>query len=233
LNGNADLSRARAADLDSARVCRLEHLSERYREHNRIHCGDGFVWGGVQRIEPLLRAVGGPGLRILDLGCRDGALTRFYASQNHVVGLDVDREALSQAAKLGIETVWADAEEPFPFDDASFDVVVAAELLEHVREPGAVTAEAVRVLRPRGTLAGSVPHAYRLKNRLRFLAGRPIEENPMHLHMFSPSDIRPLLAELEEPRLELVVGRFVKLNPGLFANVIVFSAKKGPGGPTA
>jgi len=211
-------------------VSKLEHLSERYREHNRIHRGHNFVWGGAQRIEPLRRAVGGPGLRVLDLGCRDGALTRFYASQNDVVGLDVDREALAEAARLGIETVWADVEEPLPFDEGSFDVVVTAELLEHVREPEAVVAEAVRVLRPGGTLAGSVPHAHRLKNRFRFLIGRPIDENPMHLHMFSPSDVRALLAELEVARLELVVGRFVTLRPGWFANVIVFSARKAVDG---
>lgn len=213
-------------DLDSARVSKLEHLSERYREHNRIHRGHNFVWGGAQRIEPLQRVVGGPGLRVLDLGCRDGALTRFFASGNHVVGVDVDREALAEATRLGIETVWADVEEPLPFEDATFDVVVTAELLEHLREPEAVVAEAVRVLRPGGTLAGSVPHGYRLKNRLRFLAGRPIEENAMHLHLFSPRDVRVLLAGLEEARLELVVGRFVRLRPHWFANVIVFSARK-------
>ena len=206
---------------------RLEHLSARYGEHNRIHRRRNFVWGGAERIEPLRRAIGGPGRRVLDLGCRDGALTRLFALENDVVGLDVDREALAEAAKLGIETVWADAEEGLPFDDETFDVVVLGELLEHCREPQLVVDEAARVLRPGGTLAGSVPNAYRLKNRLRFLVGRPIEANWLHLHMFDPASVEALLTGFEWHELSFVAGRLVRLHPRLFANVIVFSARKG------
>jgi SAM-dependent methyltransferase len=42
--------------------------------------------------------------------------------------------------------VWADVDEPLPFDDAAFDVVVAAELLEHLRRPDLLMAEISRVL---------------------------------------------------------------------------------------
>jgi SAM-dependent methyltransferase len=207
-------------------MSRLERLDALYGEHRRTRRESGFVWGGAARSEPLRRAIGGPGKRILDLGCRTGALARAYAPGNEVVGLDVDREALAEAAALGIETVWADAEEPLPFADASFDVVVVAELLEHVREPEQLVAEIGRVLRPAGTIAGSVPNSYRLKNRLRFLVGRPIETDPTHLHLFRPGDLLRLLEPFETPRLEYVVGRFVRLHPRLFANVIVFSARK-------
>jgi SAM-dependent methyltransferase len=207
-------------------MSRLETLDDLYGEHRRSRRDSSFVWGGAARSDPIRRTVGGPGQQILDLGCRSGALTRAYAAGNDVVGLDVDRGALEEAAELGIETVWADAEEPLPFDDAGFDVVVAAELLEHLREPDRVVAEIARVLRPGGTFAGSVPNAYRLKNRLRLLAGRPLEQDPTHLHLFRPDDVLRLLGGFEEPRLEFVVGRFVRLYPRQLANVIVFSARK-------
>jgi SAM-dependent methyltransferase len=206
-------------------LSRLERLSERYAEQHRRR-GREFLYGGAERAEPIRRAVGGPGRRVLDLGCRYGALTRLYLEGNEVVGLDVDREALAEAAKLGIETVWADVEAPLPFADATFDVIVAAELFEHLRDPWDVAAEAARVLRPGGTIAGSVPNAYRLKNRLRFLAGRSPEANPTHLHLFRPTDVLELLAAFEDRRLEFVAGRFVRLHPRLLANVIVFSARK-------
>jgi SAM-dependent methyltransferase len=180
----------------------------------------------VARSEPLRRIVGGPGKRVLDLGCRTGALTRAYAADNEVVGVDVDRGALEEAAKLGIETVWANVEEPLPFGDTSFDVVVAAELLEHLRHPDRLMQEIRRVLRPGGTVAGSLPNAYRLKNRLRALRGRAVEQDPTHEHLFRPRDVLRLLDPFETPRLEFVVGRFVRLNPRRFANVIVFSARK-------
>ena len=204
----------------------LEELSERYGEHHRAARGREFVYAGEERARLFREYVGGPGRRVLDLGCRYGALTRAYASGNEVVGVDVDREALAEAAKLGIETRWADVDEPFPFEDATFDVVVAGELLEHVRDPQRVVAEADRLLRPGGTFVGSVPNAFRLKNRLRFLLGRKPEDDPTHLHMFAPDDVRALLARFEQPELHFIAGRFVPLHARLFANDIVFAGRK-------
>ena len=207
-------------------MSRLERLDERYHRHHSEARSPGFVFAAPERSELFRRYVGGPGRRVLDLGCRDGALARAYLAGNAVVGVDVDRHALGEAAKLGIETVWADAEEPLPFEDESFDVVVAAELLEHLGDPARVVTEAARVLRPGGTLTGSVPNSFRLKNRLRFLAGRPPEEDPTGLHLFRPQDVLALLAGFDEPRLEYVASRFLRLHPRLLANVIVFSARK-------
>jgi SAM-dependent methyltransferase len=204
----------------------LEQLSERYAKHNRLERGAGFVFAGAERAELFARYVGGPGRRVLDLGCRDGALTRAYAKGNDVVGVDADREALEEAAKLGIETRWADLDEPLPFDEAGFDVVVAGELLEHLRDPRRLVAEARRVLRPGGTFVASVPNAYRLKNRFRFLLGRKPEDDPTHLQMFSAEDVRTLLSGFEEPRLHFIAGRLVPLHARLFANDIVFSGRK-------
>jgi 2-polyprenyl-3-methyl-5-hydroxy-6-metoxy-1,4-benzoquinol methylase len=204
----------------------LEQLSERYAEHNRVERGAGFVFAGAERMELFRRYVGGPGRRVLDLGCRDGSLTRAYASGNEIVGVDADREALAAAAKLGIETHWADLDEPLAFGEASFDVVVAGELLEHLRDPDRLVGDVRRVLRSGGTFVASVPNAYRLKNRLRFLLGREPENDPTHLQMFSPDDVRKLLREFEKPRLHFIAGRLVGVQPRLFANDIVFSGRK-------
>jgi SAM-dependent methyltransferase len=207
-------------------MSRLEELSERYGEHHRTRRGCEFVFGGNERRELFRVLVGGPGRRVLDLGCRYGALTRAYVEGNSVVGVDVDREALAEAAKLGIETHWADVEERLPFEDGSFDVVVAGELLEHVRSPARLTAESRRLLKPAGRFVGSVPNAYRLKNRLRFLVGRPPEADPTHLHMFRPEDVRAMLDGFEDVDLHLISSRFLRLHRGLFANDIVFAGRK-------
>jgi SAM-dependent methyltransferase len=207
-------------------VNRLERASARYRRHHVDSRSPEFIYAGEERAELFRQYVGGPGRRVLDIGCRYGTLTSRYAAGNDVVGIDVDKAALDNAAELGIETIWTDAEEPIPFDDESFDVVVAGELLEHVRDPGALVAEADRVLRPRGTFVGSVPNAFRLKNRLRFLAGRHPETDPTHLHMFTPTDVRRLLGRFEDPRLHFVASRFLRLHPRLFAHDIVFAANK-------
>ena len=204
----------------------LDQLSDRYAEHNRSERGAGFVFARPEREVLFKRYVGGPGRRVLDLGCRDGALTQAFLSGNDVVGIDADQDALAEAAKLGIETHWADLDQPLQLPDESFDVVVAGELLEHLRDPHALVAEIRRVLRPAGTFVASVPNAYRLKGRLLFLFGRPPENDPTHLQMFSAADVRGLLRGFDDPQLHFVAGRLVPLHGRLFANDIVFSGRK-------
>jgi len=136
-------------------MTRLERLNDRYYEHHGRR--QEFVFGADDRAGLIAQLVGGPDLRVLDLGCRTGALTQHYAEGNVLVGVDVDQRALEQAsARLGIDTVWADVEDELPFPDDSFDVVVAGELLEHVRDPQALVDEVHRVLRSGGTFVGSV-----------------------------------------------------------------------------
>jgi SAM-dependent methyltransferase len=198
-------------------------IGERYEAHHRERRDEGDFVFVPERI-PLFRAAIGREKRVLDLGCRSGALTRHFLDGNEVVGLDVDRAALEKAAALGIETVLANVEERLPFEDDTFDAVVAGELLEHVRFPDALVTEARRVLRPGGAFVGSVPNAFRVQSRLRFLLGRAPEDDPTHLHMYSPSDIRLLLAGFASVRIEYVGGRYRRLSPRLFARDLVFSA---------
>jgi SAM-dependent methyltransferase len=206
----------------------VDRLGGRYADHYRRR-PEGFVFGGEERAELFRRAVGGPGRRVLDLGCRRGALTRAYLPGNEVVGLDVDAEALEEAATLGIETLQADVEQPLPFPAESFDAVAAGELVEHVRDPEALVAEVRRVLRPGGTFVGSVPNFYRLKNRLAFLTGRPLDHDPTHLHVFAPRDVEGLLSGWDDVRLQFAASRFLRLSPRLAANIVVFSARKPSG----
>jgi SAM-dependent methyltransferase len=203
-------------------------LGERYETHHRERRDEGDFVFVPERI-PLFQAAIGRGKRVLDLGCRSGGLTRHFLEGNEVVGLDVDRAALEKAAALGIETVVANVEEQLPFEDESFDAVVAGELLEHVRFPDVVVAEVKRVLRPRGVLVGSVPNAFRIQSRLRFLRGRPPEDDPTHLHMYSSRQIRDLLAGFREVDVSFVGGRYRRLHARLLARDLVFSAlREGP-----
>ena len=204
----------------------LEQLEERYRRHHDAARDLRFVFAAPERTALFRKHVGGPGRRVLDVGCRAGALTQAYLEGNEVVGIDVDRDALSEAAKLGVRTVWADAQRRLPFSEESFDVVVAGEVLEHLANPGALLAEAYRVLRPGGTLVGSIPNAFRLKNRLRFLFGRSPSDDPTMLQLLSPTALAEMLRAFDETRLEFVASRFIRLNPRLAGNVIVFSGRK-------
>jgi SAM-dependent methyltransferase len=198
-------------------------LGERYEEHHRARRDEGDFVFVPERI-PFFRDAIGRGKHVLDLGCRSGALTRHLLDGNSVVGLDVDAAALEKAAALGIEPLQADVDEPLPLEDARFDAVVAGELLEHLRFPDALVAEIRRVLRPGGVLVGSVPNAFRVQGRLRFLRGRPPEDDPTHLRMFSPQALRELLGGFEDVQLTYVGGRYRRLSPRLLARDLVFRA---------
>lgn len=91
-----------------------------------------------------------PGRVTLDVGCGEGRVTRDLSLQGHqVVGVDASRTLLRAATEADPEGdyVLADAA-ALPFEDTSFDLVVAYNSLMDVQDmPGAVR-EAARVLEP-------------------------------------------------------------------------------------
>jgi 2-polyprenyl-6-hydroxyphenyl methylase/3-demethylubiquinone-9 3-methyltransferase len=104
---------------------------------------------------PWIADVIGPYPRaVLDLGCGAGFLSNYLAARGHRVrGLDADCESLEVARAYdrtgSAEYVRGDAR-TLPYEDASFDVVCAMDLLEHVEDPARLVAEASRVLAPGG-----------------------------------------------------------------------------------
>jgi SAM-dependent methyltransferase len=112
-----------------------------------------------------------PGDRVLDLGCGAGRHAfELYRRGADVVAFDQDRAELLGVAEIfaGMKQavqVPADARARvvegdalvLPFHDGEFDRIIAAEVLEHIPDDGRAIAELVRVLRPGGTLAVTVP----------------------------------------------------------------------------
>ena len=96
--------------------------------------------------------------RILDLGCSDGALGDQLRGLGHeVTGVDVED---SKPVRDRVDTfITADLEDGIPPEVGSgYDIVLAADVLEHVRQPQRILADAHRCLRPGGSLIVSIPN---------------------------------------------------------------------------
>jgi ubiquinone/menaquinone biosynthesis C-methylase UbiE len=129
------------------------HAPATVRQHGRRTAEEAAAF-----LLPELR----PGMRLLDVGCGPGSITRGLAERlapGEVVGLDLSRETLAaarqDAAARGLENLRYEEGSVYqlPFPDASFDVAYAHQVFQHLREPGAALREMLRVVRPDGLVA--------------------------------------------------------------------------------
>ena len=205
----------------------IEHTYQTH--HTTGHRRGTTLFGGIRG--EFLRSRIGTGKRILDIGCRDGELTREFYKGNEVLGVDIDREALLKLEReLGIKTKHMDLHGEWDIPEGTFDVVVAGEVLEHLYYPERVCAKVCRVLVKDGVFLVSVPNAFSLANRVRLFFGKksgtPLAD-PTHINHFSRKELAHLLKNnFKEVRIT-PLGKYAWLDrffPGFFSFILLFEA---------
>ncbi len=180
----------------------------------------------------LLAAGLSTGGRVLDVACGEGYGTDMLAraGAEAVVGVDVDGATIERAAKRYSGDFRRADITALPFEDASFDLVVSFETIEHVVDADAALSELERVLAPDGLLLISTPNTHEY-----------LVDNEFHTREFSHEEFAALLearfasvrllyqhnwllsAVIDEPalregtgaeRLDIDVRKTVALEPG-------------------
>jgi 2-polyprenyl-3-methyl-5-hydroxy-6-metoxy-1,4-benzoquinol methylase len=142
------------------------------------------------------------GERVLDVGCGEGRFAEDLATVGaSVVGLDVAEEPLRRARYRArdeaLDLRLVEPDRAWSLADASFDVVWAGEVIEHVADTGLLLSEARRVLVPGGRLLLSTPNHSRLARLWLASSSRAFERHfdPLadHLRFYTRSSLSRLV----------------------------------------
>ena len=133
--------------------------------------------------------------RLLDIGCGAGNLLEA-ARQNgwEAQGLDVVPSAVKHVRERGFEVFHGELRQA-NFPAQHFDVITAAEIIEHLNDPRALVEEISRLLRPGGLFWTTTPHARGLSARMLGLQWRCVWP-PEHLQLFSSPGLKALLRDV-------------------------------------
>lgn len=140
--------------------------------------------------------------RVLEVGCAEGQLGRSLRDRgHHVTGIELVPDVAARA-RLWLDHVeTADVEaDGFPFPPESFDVIIFADVLEHLIDPWRVLRETAGLLAEGGCVVASIPNVQNLDVLLRLARGRwDYRERGIldvgHLRFFTLASIRTLFAQ--------------------------------------
>jgi 2-polyprenyl-3-methyl-5-hydroxy-6-metoxy-1,4-benzoquinol methylase len=130
--------------------------------------------------------------QMLDLGCGAGGFMHAArASGWNVKGIDVSEPTVQHLREQGFEVFHGELSQ-LPTESEQFDVITAAELVEHLTDPAALLREAYRLLRPGGVIWLTTPNGRGLSQRLLRIDWSVICP-PEHMQLFSIVGLQSLL----------------------------------------
>jgi SAM-dependent methyltransferase len=169
----------------------------------------------------MLDVVGaGPGVRVLDAGCGSGGTSAIAARRGAVVtGVDLSDQMIAvcrEKTELAGCAFEVGSLEALPFEDASFDAVIASMVLHFCASPTRVLQELKRVLVPSGRLAVSSPASLDLDLAIAFQVAAELcpdeADDIQRMWRFAPAgklvDLleAPGFGEIAEEVVDLTIG---------------------------
>lgn len=142
------------------------------------------------QVQQALAELVPPGSRVLDLGCGDGAMLAHLQQTRGCTGygIEIDDANVQACVKRGVNVIQLNLDEGLSmFEDASFDVVLQIDTLQHLRNAKVMLLETVRVGRI-GVVA--FPNFAHWPNRLSVLNGRMPVTRRLPFQWFDTPNIR-------------------------------------------
>ncbi|OGS22596.1 MAG: hypothetical protein A2252_03185 [Elusimicrobia bacterium RIFOXYA2_FULL_39_19] len=139
------------------------------------------------------------GQKILDIGCNNGWVSTLYRLPgDEIKGIDISEANIKKAKEAEVDAIQCDIEKELPYPDASFDIIICADVLEHLFFPENVIKEMYRVLKIGGFVIIGIPNLFCLKSRIEMLFGLQCSfiEYPYnfeHIRQFSKRSMNRLL----------------------------------------
>lgn len=150
----------------------------------------------------LLRLLGeGRGRSLLDVGCAQGEIANGLARQGwSVVGVEPDQRDAAVARQQGLRVVDGYLSDVLEDIGQTFDVVLYADVLEHMSDPIGALKQTKQLLNPQGMVVASIPNIAHLAVRLQLMAGSftytdrgPLDRT--HLRFFTRRTVRQLFED--------------------------------------
>ena len=151
----------------------------------------------------------GHGKRLLDVGAAQGDLAQLLTNQGYTVtALEGDPTLASMAQGKCNQVIVVDLDRPLPALSGPFDVILFADVLEHLKDPLRVLRGLAQQLKPEGIAVISVPNGAHLWVRLQLCLGRfEYAERGIldrtHLRFFTLASFRRLLDQADLNILKL------------------------------
>ncbi|HEV2837592.1 MAG TPA: class I SAM-dependent methyltransferase [Pyrinomonadaceae bacterium] len=108
-------------------------------------------------VERICTSLNTPNPRILDVGCGTGGNLKVLSAYGRAEGVDISSQAVEFCRERGLDSVKLGAAEQLPYENSSFELVTALDVVEHLDDDVAGLREMRRVLRPDGRLLLFVP----------------------------------------------------------------------------
>jgi 2-polyprenyl-3-methyl-5-hydroxy-6-metoxy-1,4-benzoquinol methylase len=184
-----------------AKISHQKHMHQTNSEDNQYtgerHMADQIGLGlNLSHIDHMVRYAFTSnfvkGKKVLDITCGSGYGSQFMALQgaDKVVGVDCDANSIEQARKYyqhpNVSYIQSDAHNVSELEDASFDIIISFETIEHLQFPREFLLELRRLLKSDGQLIISCPNDYRSSPWI----------SQYHIHKFRFTEFRDIILNI-------------------------------------